>query len=295
MSYHNLRGRKVSKSSPETAISSESTMQNENKDKEITLKDIMNLLEENQKELQTIKASQNSMMVQMESVTKDITEIKTELNDLKTTVTVVETDVANVKRRVEISEGAIHENSIAVTNLMSKEESQAKAIRQLQVDQVYMQWRSMRHNVIVHNVPDGGANETDEDCMELVRKVLRDNFKVNPTSINIAVAHRLKKQNVNNRRGIIFKLAVLKQKDILWNNIKNNTIYNNLHPNDKIFIDMTQLPEKLAKDKQSLQEKFFAAKNDHLNPKWRYDRNKGEYCYVIGHTYYRPRVNFFEG
>ena len=76
----------------------------------------------------------------------------------------------------------------------------------------------MRQNVILQNVIDDGVNETDKQCIQRVREVLQAVFGVNPLVINIAVAHRLKKANVNGRRGIIFKLGVLKQKDILWEN-----------------------------------------------------------------------------
>ena len=107
----------------------------------------------------------------------------------------------------------------------------------------------MRLNVIAHNVPDPGARETNEECMQLVQGILRDNFGIDPTTVTIAVAHRLKKANANNRRGIIFKVAFLKHKEILWKNIKNVATYNRLNPNEKIYIDMEQLPEKLARDK----------------------------------------------
>ena len=57
---------------------------------------------------------------------------------------------------------------------------------------------------------------------------------------------------------MIFKLANLSDKETLWDNIKNVTDFNKKAATDakKVFIQMNQLPTKLAHDKQSLYSAF---------------------------------------
>ena len=88
--------------------------------------------------------------------------------------------------------------------------------------------------------------------------------------------------------------SYIKDKDILWQNIRNVGRYNDLNIDDKVYVDMTQLPEKLAKDKESLLNDYLKAKKDEKSPKWKYDRSRGQYCYVIGGKFFRPKQDFFK-
>ena len=56
---------------------------------------------------------------------------------------------------------------------------------------------------------------------------------------------------------------------------------------------MIQLPAKLANDRNSLQDDYDKARNNGDGPKWRYLKKSGQYCYTIGNTYFKPKVDYF--
>ena len=228
----------------------------------------------------------------MENAISEITSLKDEMTTVQYDVSTIKSDYAAVSNKVADVENSMVNTNTAVATLQSQNVMYAKAIKSLQIDNVKRDYRSMQFNVILNNVVDN-QDESDEECLQLVNNVLRDVFKVNNYNIRIAVAHRLGKKNVNGRRPIIFKLADLKQKQTLWKNIANITVYNDANPTQKVFVEMTQIPKKLGNDKKSLADDYFKAKNAGQNPKWRFDQNKGQFCYVIGTEWFRPKIDFF--
>ena len=83
-------------------------------------------------------------------------------------------------------------------------------------------------------------------------------------------------------------------KNTIWAHIKNLNDYNKeKHEDDKVLIQMNHLPKKLKEDKASLLEDYKKARTDGKNPKWRFIKDKGEYCYMINKTVFHPKKDNF--
>ena len=82
-------------------------------------------------------------------------------------------------------------------------------------------------------------------------------------------------------------------KQKLWDNIDKVAAYNAVRDDEqKIYVEMHHLPDKLRRDKKSLLEDFKKAKLDDKFPKWKFVKSTGEYCYYIGKVCYEPTNNF---
>ena len=173
------------------------------------------------------------------------------------------------------------------------------AHRRSQIAHTKSQYKSMAYNAIAHGVTEvlnGGETwETCSNSTDCAYSILENVFSISNArdTIPIVIAHRLPSTKPGHKP-LIFKLASMEHKDILWNHIKNVKKYNeSVAPNRKVSIQMVQLPEKLAHDKQSLQADFDVARTDNLSPKWRYLKNSGVYCYIIGSDYFKPKLDYY--
>ena len=242
-------------------------------DKQVTNNELMAVLMSNKDELSTIR--------------NDIKKINRDHDVLKADVKVLRDDMDTLKaevNRLKVVETDFNRTKDAYLR------SQITAVKSI--------YNSMQYNVIVHKLDeqldDGDDNETTANSIERATYVIRDIFRIN-TSINIDIstAHRLPSTKAG-AKPLIFKLAKLSDKQLLWKNIANVKLYNNSVPaTKKVSIQMIQLPPKLANDKSSLQADFDKERSDGNTPKWRYLKSSGIYCYEVKGTYYKPKVDHF--
>ena len=261
-------------------------------EKELTLKDVMEQLLENKSALATISTSVEKMEGLIDRAFTEIRTVKDDLESVKKDISSINSNYKELSGRVSQIDQLVAEKDVAIATVTSQSDQNARAIEKLQISNVNTIYKSMQSNVILQNVEEL-EDETNDECLNMVNNVINDVFQVDHTRISISVAHRMGSANVNGRRPIIFKLAKLSDKGVLWDNINNVSVYNTANRSRKVFVEMTQLPKKLANDKASLIDDFNAAKTAGLKPKWRYDKVNGQFCYVIGEKFYRPKVNFF--
>ena len=117
---------------------------------------------------------------------------------------------------------------------------------------------------------------------------------IDPDKINIVEAHRLPTKREVGRKPLIFKLSSMQHKDVIWNSLKNFDAFNaTKRDGNKIKINMTHLPKKLAKDREDLFDTYDKLKGEGKNPKWRYIKSTGDYCIKVNNRLIRsPNDNF---
>ena len=226
----------------------------------LTLEDVMKQLLENKTALSTISTSVGNMETLINSAFSEIKAVKEDLETVKSDIRSINSTNNELSNRVSKNEELIAEKDVAIATVTSQSDQNTRAIEELQIASVNAVYKSMQSNIILQNVHEN-EDETSDECLNLVNSVINDVFKVDPARIAISVAHRMGSPNVNNRRPIIFKLAKLSDKSVLWDNINNVSSYNTAHSNRKVYVEMTQLPKKLANDKASLLDDFSAARS----------------------------------
>ena len=83
-------------------------------------------------------------------------------------------------------------------------------------------------------------------------------------------------------------------KYIIWKHLPALVAYNNGRElTDKVFINMNNLPAKLARNRKEISDNYKLAREQGHKPKWRFVKNIRDnvcdYCYKIGSTYYYPK------
>ena len=248
--------------------------------KQYTSNDIMEVLLSNQNTLHVITAD-------IASIKTDIVKVKSDHKSLQQTVTAIQSDVTSMKAEIDRLKG-VEANYNTLKDAYCR--SQVNAVKQ--------QYNSMQFNVIARNVPEhieaDATQETQEKSIEHATTIIHDVFGIDrDVVIPLVTAHRLPSTKLG-PKPLIFKLAKLSDKQKLWQNIRNVKKYNSaLSEANKVKIQMVQLPEKLANDRNSLQADYDTARNNELAPKWLYLRKSGIYCYKIGNTLHKPKVNHF--
>ena len=226
-------------------------------------------------------------MTDITTIKCDVAKVQSDHNALQQTVSGMQTEILTLKSDVDRLKGV--ESNYNVLK---------EAFCRSQVNAVKQQYKSMEYNIIVRNYPEhiavGDKQETEEKSLEHATNIIHDVFGID-RAINIALvtAHRLPTTKPGHKPPI-FKLAKLSDKQTLWKNISNIKRYNSELPDrKKVFIQMIQLPEKLAKDRKSLQADYDTARSNGRDPKWHYLKKSGTYCYKIGNTVYKPTVDHF--
>ena len=254
--------------------------------------------------MSTIQYSINDVMEQVlkngrviDGIEADISALKMDVSKVKKEHAEMSTTVNNVVTRLDKVELDVNTGDDCLRN---KVQLTMDALRRTQIATVDSQYHSMQYNVIAYNVKlrlaDGKTRESNDKSVDCAYHVLENCFGIHDarTTIPLSIAHRLPSTSITSRPPLIFKLLYLSDKQRLWANIKQVKDYNKDRlANDKISIQMIQLPSKLAHDKQSLKDDFDAARNAGDKPKWRYIRNSGQYCYTINEVYYKPKVDYF--
>ena len=252
-------------------------------DETCTNADLMRVLLSNKDDLATLKNEMKAMQF-------DIANIKTEQAELSTQVQEIGTRLSDCEREVLTDPDSIK----------SKLKLTQEALRRTQISALKTEYNSMQYNIIVYNmhekITQQQKREDQSDSIDRAYFVLEEVLGIENarTTIKLSTAHRLPTTVLGARRPLIFKLANLSDKEILWSNIKNVKVYNNdVIDSEKIHVQMVQLPAKLAHDKQSLLTDFMKARDAKKGPKWRFLKKSGTYCYQIDETYYKPTVDYF--
>ena len=243
--------------------------------------DLMEVLRSNQRQIATL--------------TEDVATIKLDIKDIKEKHAVLDTKVSGIDDRVIRLEGEVERlSTLATTSTLT-----VQAFCRSQISAVKSQYKSMAFNVIAYNaeenLDEGETWEKSTVSIERSYEILETVFGITNarTDIHIVTAHRLPSSKPG-RKPRIFKLACMSDKEVLWANIKHVKTYNDsVGANSKVHIQMIQLPSKLAHDKASLQADFDTAHQNNMGPKWRYLKNSGVYCFVIGSTFHKPKVDYF--
>ena len=223
----------------------------------------------------------------------DVISAKIDAVDLKVTnldvkVTHLDAKVNDVDRRVTKVEeqSQQHDHEIQRFKL---------ATRKAEIAQIISEANSREYNITIGNMPMTEEYEDKETSVEKVQSVL--NTVLNIPDVNKIViknAHRLPSKNKEGRKPLIFKLSTQMDKDIIWRHLPALVTYNAGRAfKDKVFIDMNNLPAKLARDRAELLDAYKLARNEGKKPRWRFvkdiNKNMCDYCYVIGSTYYHPK------
>ena len=242
--------------------------------------DIMKVLLQNQANLSSITTDIATIKGDITGMKRDHTELNDKVNALTDRVRTLETETERLKTV---------ETNVNLT-MEAHCNSQITAVKTL--------YNSMAYNVIVRNlseVLEGNEKwETTSKSIERAYYVLENIFNIERANdITLATAHRLPSTKAG-PKPLIFKLAKLHDKKILWDHIKNIKKFNaTMTEGHKVYVQMVQLPAKLAQDRASLQEDYDIAVANGSSPKWRYLKKSGQYCYVIDNMYYKPKVNYF--
>ena len=210
--------------------------------------------------------------------------IEDELKALKVDLATTVTNVDNIDVRVKVLEEEKESNLNAYNNALKKQ----------QISALINEYNSKEYNIIINNLPGIGKKEKPSISLAKVYSVLKDILRIEDAdAIVIANCHRLPGKD-SKRLPLIFKLASMFDKDKIWKNLNNLSIYNNDQDDDhKVFIQMNHLPKKLKDDRDELLGDFLKHKKAGKKPRWRFVKDKGEYCYMIGKNVYRPQNNNF--
>lgn len=282
--YYSLRNRTVSLS--QLPAGTDRTMGDN--EPQCSNNELMKILLDNNAGIQLMRDEMATMKAEMTEMKETQASLTTRMND-------VDERVSDFDKAVLTGDGCI-KNKLELT---------VKALRRAQIASIKNEYNSMSYNVIVHNVKEkitgtdarGNAltRESQTNSIQCAYEVIENVFGIEQASskIPLVTAHRLPTTS-GKRPPLIFKLAKLSDKEKLWNNISNVKTFNELLVDaHKVFVQMTQLPAKLAHDKASLLDAYKQARTDNKNPKWRYLKKSGQYCYVIGKQMYKPEVDYF--
>ena len=241
----------------------------------------------------------------MEAILKNgqvIAGMKEDINALQADVNKIKQDHGDISRQVHDVDARVNSLELEVNKddgLKSKLNVTMAALRSTQISAINAEYHSMQYNVIAHNkeirLTNGGTRETQSSSVDCAYEIIENCFGITDArdTIPLSIAHRLPSKK-ERRPPLIFKLLHLSDKQRLWSNISKVNDYNkSKRPDEKINIQMIQLPAKLARDKQSLQDDFEAARIAGSKPKWRFAKSSGQYCYVINDAYYKPHVDYF--
>ena len=208
------------------------------------------------------------------------------LDELQQAHTTLASQVNTIDKRVtELEETKLQ---------MKKMEQDFKsAILKAEVSSLSHELNSKRFNIIVDGIPKADLFETPEASEVVVRDFLKNTLRIpNSDNIGISDAHRLSVSN--SYQGIrppalIFKLIRLLDKKLISDNLRNLKAHNAALPKGKrIFVTLNHLPPQLESDRKSLNSTFQTARKAKRKPRFRFNRQTGEYCLLIDNEVHRP-------
>ena len=213
----------------------------------------------------------------------------------------LDTKITNMDTRLVSTTVKVEKVTTRVDNLESRTDAYdvwtqqvINAIRNNEISRINNELNSRQYNAVLDNVPQDDIHESRRVSIKKVYQVLSDVLKIpNAEDIMIKDAHRL--PSVRGTAPLIFKVASMADKDVIWDYIANVKKFNDLQPNasSKVYVNMTHYPPKLQRDKASLLPQYKHYRDLNMKPKWRYDRQKGELCLKVnGNVIHPPTDNF---
>ena len=225
--------------------------------------------------------------------------ISDNLKELNASMKEMKTDISNNTACIQTLQTSIDCTSSKVNVMASDEANKQDAIRRNEMQSIRLEQQSKKYNMILGNIKEKKnpnsryQGETREQSIAIVKNVLTNVLKIcDANEIIIADAHRLPGKTPG-RRNLIFKVTQMSHKQLIWDKLSVLSTYNSYQaPEEKVYIDMNQLPAKLVRDKISLKPRHKNLKDEKKEPKWYYDKKTVEYCIRVGETIYRPVDNF---
>ena len=226
----------------------------------------------------------------LDTIEKKLDTVDLKVSNLDLKLIALEKKVNGMDERVKIVEADVE--------LLSKAEKEYKmAMRKCEIAQIIAEENTRKYNIVIDNLPMSGKYEEKDVSVQKVHSVLSNVLKIpNANNIVIADAHRLYKES--GRKPLIFKLAKMTDKNKIWDHLRTLQAYNHDHnPDAKVYLNMNNLPAKLARDRKELLDDYKLARDDNRKPKWRFVKNVQdnicEYCFKVGDTLYRPKSDNF--
>ena len=139
-----------------------------------------------------------------------------------------------------------------------------KEVEDMREKLLHHEARSMRDNLIFHNIPE----EKDEDTEAVLKKFCKEELKIGSSTMERIKFDRVHRAGLKARgkdRIIVAKFNPSRGKDVVLQHAKN------LDRNKKFGIN-EQLPRELEERKKRLLPKFREARSNQRNPKWSLDK-----------------------
>ena len=239
------------------------------------------------------KYSLNDVMEQLLAIkgTVDVTNqkldgVSSKLDALQSKHDLLDTKVTEIDDRLKLVEETQNQMLLA-------KKAYEKATLNVQISSLANEMNNKRFNVIIEGVPKLEVIESPEASGELVRDFLVNILKINNGhNIGISDAHRLAVSGKYKGRrppALIFKLVRLLDKRVIATHLSNLKAHNaKLSTGNKLFVNLYHLPMELEKDRKSLKSKFDAARKEKRKPKFKFNRENGQYCLHVGNVVHKP-------
>ena len=231
----------------------------------------------------SVSYTNNDIMNLLKSVDANVKANKVKLNALED------------KHNELVSVVNIHDNRIGVlekkyNQLISMEKQRVHDVKRLKIDAMYREMHSKRGNVHVFGLEERSAWETKVESADIVSAFFKDALQISE-DIGISDAHRLPlSANGTGPRPLILKLQKLLDKKLIADNLKNLKSFNKDKPvGSRVFIELDHLPQKWRDDKRLLKDKAKEARQAGLKPRFKPNRESGDYCLHVGKHVFCPK------
>ena len=128
--------------------------------------------------------------------------------------------------------------------------------------------RSMRNNLVFHNVPEASSGPAAENTEATLRTFIKQEMKVSSSDmeeIKFDRVHRVGQRQQGKTRIIVANFNPSREKNIVLRHAKNLS-------KDKNYGVNEQLPRELEERKKQLIPKYKDARNKQMKPKWSLDK-----------------------
>ena len=170
-------------------------------------------------------------------------------------VTALDTKVGLIDTRVNKVEVQSNSHVLHIDQLQL-------AARKSKIAQMIAEENSRKYNISIGNLSMKKEYEDKVTSIENVQYILNTLLKIpDAHQIIIRDAHRLLTRKPGTRKPLIFKLTTMMDKNKIWEYLPNLVAHNEGRDfMEKIFIDMNNLPAKLARDKAELMDDYKLAR-----------------------------------
>lgn len=140
-------------------------------------------------------------------VDKAITRLDSEIDDNTTRIGSCEKQISSLREDSD-------DHTRLINALICK-------IAELEAKSTALENYSRRENILFHHVPDTGAGESPEKCVQSVRKILADMGVPNATTLAISACHRVGRHNPRRQRSIVVRFVSRFDRDAVFQKRSN--------------------------------------------------------------------------